>query len=206
MILPLRSGRLVLSPVCVDGFLYGVRLYQLRYGGTCCSSSAAMDAMLRRALPLGTRWHAACLGAGKRTAIADGECTRCKRSNCFGAGRPRHGCSLEVLWTDVLVDFGGVRGRIVVDFRSDKFMFHGRLPAVRACSGGAGDVLAPRWVVPWGGPFGYAHDIECNMLVAPVTLWRSGERLLHDVGDDDEWEVVRGVLCKAAGAGKERST
>ena len=198
MILPLRGGYEVLSRVKVTGFPCGIRLFQARYGGTCCSSSSEMDGLLRRALPAGTRWHAACLGAGWQANSQTEECARCRRSLCSPSGGERYTCGIEVLWTDVLVDFGGVPVRTAVDFKSAELSFRGRVANVRACSGVGGDVLAERWVCPWGGPFGRAYDREVSMLVAPIVVWRCGERILYDVGDEADWDIIGGSLCMRA--------
>jgi hypothetical protein len=188
----------VLSPVRVEGFLAGVRVFQLRYGGSCRVSAKEMEMFLCDRLPRGSRWHAAYLGAGAVSVTGNSGCARCVKRGCYGCRVEECGCGAEVVWTDVLVDFGEVPFSVVVNFTSDKFLLHGCAPRVRACSGTTRDCLLEYWQCGWGGPFGKAYDREFSMLYAPIEFWRCGERLFTDVGNDFDWEVVCGRLRRVA--------
>lgn len=203
MILPLRSQPNVLCRVGVRRFPYGVRYFQLRYTRGGFVSGHDMESFLAQRLPQGSRWHAACLGAGEgRRQVSDD--LRTGAVGVAGASGLRNHMRdcVELWWTDVMIDFGELCSDSSVDFGGDDFRISGRLPRVRACSGGTKDMLSEQWTAPWGGPFGYAYDCEYSMLHAPVEFWRSGVRLLTDIGDEYDWEVVMGLLHAQAVPGK----
>ena len=203
MIVPLYSGRRAGSGAVAKGFGRDVRLFQLRYGGSCCVSGRMLEQVLRSALPYGARWHGALLGAGR--IDVDVKCERCVVRGCDAAVEARHriGCEAEVLWTDVMVDLGYADAGREIDFGGRAFALGGRLPRVRRCSGVHGEWMSEDWQTPWGGPFGRAYDRELSMLEAPHVFWRIGRRLLVDIGDDEQWEVSDGVLRVARDESKE---
>jgi hypothetical protein len=183
------------SRVRVTGHEKWVRFFLLRYEGGCCDGQQEVERRLNDELPKGTLWHSACVGAGEAGERYTEGCYRCV-SRAEG-GEPA-ACPFErteVVWTDVLVDFGEVKARQGVDFSGERFRMYGRLPRVRACSGGRDDILDVRWTAPWGGPFSCAYGQEYSMLGEWLRqFWRGGERLLTDVGDKDCWEVYQGIL------------
>jgi hypothetical protein len=200
MILPLQSGTRVTSRAVVPGFPGGVRFFQLRYGSRCWASKEEVLSVLRTNLPLRTRWHVACLAAGSRAADGSDIPGRGSSREHYREPRLYASSTAEWVWVDVLVDFGEVNSVVEVDLRSRAMVVRGCLPALRRCSGGHDDWNADRWRTPWGGPFGNAYDCEYSMLIAPLTIWRSGDRLLCDVGDELRWQVVDGQLRVSKGA------
>jgi len=184
-----------MSRAVVSGFPEGVRFFQLRYGRRCRASEHDVLSVLRTNLPRRTRWHAACLAAGSRDVDGTELCETCVVRGHASEGRPCMFCRAEWVWVDVLVDFGEVTSVVEVDLRGSAMAVRGCLPALRSCSGGHGNWNAESWRSPWGGPFGFAYDCEYSMLVAPYEIWRSGQRLLCDVGDELGWQVVAGRLC-----------
>ncbi|KAF2679959.1 hypothetical protein K458DRAFT_109612 [Lentithecium fluviatile CBS 122367] len=185
MILPIqwrgRVDRRVFSPVVVSGCAGGARFVKFRYegpGGRLGVGGREVERLFREVMPAGSRWHLAGLGTG-----------------CCGVGgKDGCGCCVSAEWVDVLVDFGRVRSRTVVDVDGGCLDVCGWRPSVEGVSRGWRDGRGGKWCEGWGAPFGVAYDCELCMLNAPVERWRRGERLLTDVGDGVEGVVERGVL------------